>query len=246
MDRLIYTALSAARSLVDRQAVVANNLANVNTDGFRADVSMLAAAPVSGAGLATRVAVTDGTPATDFTPGPSIQTGRALDVAIQGQGWLTVQAPDGSEAYTRAGSLAVSSDGTLVTQSGLPVLSDSGPIAIPPDSTISIGSDGTVSAIPTQPPFTNATPLGQLKLVNPGDQNLVKGPDGLFRQKDGSDAAADATVSVVSGVLEGSNVSPAEVMVSMISLARQFEMQMKMLQSAQDNSQHAAELLTTS
>ena len=243
MDRLIYTALSAARSLVDRQAVVANNLANVNTDGFRADVSVLSAAPIAGRGLPTRVSVTEGALATDFTPGPSIPTGRALDVAIQGQGLLTVQAPDGSEAYTRAGSLAVSPDGTLVTQSGLPVLSDGGPIAIPPDSTISIG---TVSAIPTQPPFTNATPLGQIKLVNPDEQNLVKGADGLFRQKDGSDAAVDPSVTLVSGVLEGSNVSPAEVMVSMISLARQFEMQMKMLQNAQDNSQHAAELLTTS
>lgn len=246
MDRLIYTALSAARSLVDRQAVVANNLANVNTDGFRADVSVMSAAPVAGTGLSTRVSVTEAEPATDFTPGPSIPTGRALDVAIQGQGWLTVQAPDGSEAYTRAGSLAVSPDGTLVTQSGLPVMSDSGPIAIPPDSTISIGADGTVSAIPTQPPFTNATPLGQIKLVNPDEQNLVKGADGLFRQKDGSDATVDPSVTLVSGVLEGSNVSPAEVMVSMISLARQFEMQMKMLQNAQDNSQHAAELLTTS
>jgi flagellar basal-body rod protein FlgF len=245
MDRLIYTALSAARSLVDRQAVVANNLANVNTDGFRADVSVLSAAPVTGTGLGTRVSVTEGTPGTDYTPGPSIPTGRALDVAIQGQGWLTVQAPDGSEAYTRAGSLAVSPDGTLVTQNGLPVLSDSGPIAIPPDSTISIGSDGTVSAIPTQPPFSDPTPLGQIKLVNPPDQDLVKGADGLFRQKDGSDAEVDPTVTVVSGVLEGSNVSPAEVMVSMISLARQFEMQMKMLQTAQDNSQQAAQLLST-
>lgn len=246
MDRLIYTALSSARSLVDRQAVVANNLANVSTDGFRADISTFTAVPVAGAGLATRVSVTDSTPGIDFSPGPSIPTGRNLDVAIQGPGWLAIQTPDGNEAYTRNGSLAVAADGTLVTQTGQPVLSDGGPIAIPPDTTISIGSDGTVSSIPVQAPLSAPTPLGQLKLVNPDPQNLVKGDDGLIRLRDGSSADADPAVQVTSGVVEGSNVSAAQAMVSMISLARQFDMQMKMLESAQDNAQHAAELLTTS
>lgn len=246
MDRLIYTALSSARSLVERQAVVANNLANVNTDGFRADISTFKAAPVPGAGLNTRVSVSDSTPGIDFSPGPSIATGRALDVAIQGSGWIAIQTPDGNEAYTRNGSLAVASDGTLVTQTGLPVMSDSGPIAIPPDTTISIGSDGTVSAIPVQAPLSAPTPLGQIKLVNPDPQTLVKGDDGMIRTKDGSSADVDPAVQVTAGVVEGSNVSPAQAMVSMISLAREFDMQMKMLESAQDNSQHAAELLTTS
>ncbi|MGA2551706.1 MAG: flagellar basal-body rod protein FlgF [Burkholderiaceae bacterium] len=246
MDRLIYTALSSARSLVERQAVVANNLANVNTNGFRADISTFTAAPVQGAGLPTRVAVTDTTPGVDLSQGPTYGTGRALDVAVQGSGWLTVQTPDGNEAYTRDGNLSVAADGTLVSQNGLPVMSDSGPIAIPPDTTITIGSDGTVSAIPVQAPLSAPTPLGQLKLVNPPAQSLTKGDDGMMRQKDGTSADADPTVQVVSGALEGSNVSPATAMVSMISLARQFDMQMKMLESAQENSQHAAELLTTS
>jgi flagellar basal-body rod protein FlgF len=246
MDRLIYTAMSSARSLVERQAVVANNLANVSTDGFRADISTLMASPVPGAGMNTRVSVTDSTQGIDLSQGPTIPTGRPLDIAIQGQGWLTVQTPDGSEAYTRNGSLGVAADGTLVTQSGLPVVSDSGPIAIPPDTTISIGQDGTVSAIPNQAPLSAPTPLGQIKLVNPDPTNLVKGDDGMIRTKDGTSADVDPAVTVTSGVVEGSNVSPAQAMVSMISLARQFDMQMKMLESAQENAQHAAELLTTS
>ena len=173
-------------------------------------------------------------------------TGRPLDLALPGPGFLAVQAADGNEAYTRSGSLQVAADGTLVTSSGLAVLGDGGPISIPPDTTVSIAADGTVSGISTAPPFTAPTPFGQIKLVNPATGNLAKGADGLFRTKDGSDAAADPTISITSGALESSNVNSAEVMVSMIDLARSFEQQMKMLQTVQDNSQHADQLLSTS
>jgi flagellar basal-body rod protein FlgF len=244
MDRLIYTAMTGASSILARQAIVANNLANVNTVGFRADTAVFRAVPVDGPGMATRTSVLDSTPAADFSQGPLMQTGRSLDVAVKGQGFIAVQAPDGSEAYTRAGNLEVAPDGTLMTGTGLAVVSDSGTIAIPPNSTLSIGVDGTVSAIPTQPPLSTVNVLGKIKLVNPETTALTKGADGLFRQKDGSDASTDPAVELASGALEGSNVSPADAMVSMIGLARQFEMHMRMIASAQQDAQQADQLLT--
>ena len=180
----------------------------------------------------------------DFAPGPVQQTGRALDVAVQGSGWIAVQASDGSEAYTRAGSFQLSAEGTLQTKTGQPVLSDAGPITIPPDATIGIASDGTISSVPTQPPLKSTSVVGRIKLVNPPEQDLKKGPDGLFRLKDGGNAEVSDNVSLIGGAVEGSNVNAAEAMVSMISLARQFELQMKMLQSAESNSQQASQLLT--
>jgi flagellar basal-body rod protein FlgF len=243
MDRLIYTAMTGAKSLLERQATVANNLANMTTSGYRAETSAFRAVPVSGSGLPTREFVLDSITGADFTPGAIQETGRALDVAVQGSGWITVQASDGSEAYTRAGSLRVNAEGTLETHTGLPVLSDSGPISIPPNTTISVGRDGTVSAIPTQPPFNNVSVIGRLKLVNPAESDLSKGLDGLFRVKGGGSADVDDKVALIDGALEGSNVNAAEAMVSMISLARQFEMQMKMLQNADTDAQRATQLL---
>ena len=244
MDRLIYTAMSGAKSLLERQAVVANNLANLGTSGYRAETSAFRAIPESGPGLPTREFVVDSTTGVDFTPGAIQETGRALDVAVQGGGWIAVQASDGSEAYTRCGSFRVSAEGTLETNTGLPVLSDSGPIAVPPDTSISVGRDGTVSVIPTQPPFNNVSVIGRIKLINPPERDLAKGPDGLFRLKGGETADVDDKVALIGGALEGSNVNAAEAMVSMISLARQFEMQMKMLQNAETDAQHATQLLS--
>ena len=246
MDHLIYTSMSAASTLLDRQAVVANNLANADTTGFRADISVFQQAPVQGKGMQTRTQVASGSSGVDFTPGAIQQTGRSLDVALPGAGFMAVQAADGNEAYSRNGSLEIGADGTLMTSSGLQVLSDGGPIAVPPDTTLSIAGDGTVSAIPTQPPFTSPTPLGQIKLVNPATNNLVKGADGLFRTKDGSTPEVDPSVQLTSGALESSNVNTASVMVQMIDLARSFEQQMKMLQSVQDNAQHSDQLLSLS
>jgi flagellar basal-body rod protein FlgF len=159
MDHLIYTAMSAASTLLDRQAVVSNNLANADTNGFRADISVFQQAPITGKGMQTRTQVASGSSGVDFTPGAVQTTGRPLDVALPGPGFLAVQAADGNEAYTRAGSLQVAADGTLVTSTGLAVLGDGGPISIPPDTTVSIAADGTVSGISTAPPFTAPTPL---------------------------------------------------------------------------------------
>jgi flagellar basal-body rod protein FlgF len=244
MDRLVYTAMAGAKSMLDRQGTVANNLANISTPGFRADISLYRAIPVTGEGQATRTSVLETTPGTDFTSGPLIDTGRALDVAITGKGWMAVEGADGSEAYTRAGSFDINAEGTLVTKGGQNVLGDGGPIAIPPNTSISIGKDGTVSGVPTQPPRTGVTVLGRLKLVDPDESQLKKGPDGLFRLKDGSSADQSDAVTLTAGALEGSNVNPAAALVDMIAVARQFEMQMKLISHGEDNDKQATQLLS--
>ena len=244
MDRLVYTATAGAKSLLDRQAVVANNIANVSTPGFRADISVYRAIPVDGQGMPTRTSMLESSPGTDFSSGPLIDTGRALDIAITGKGWMAVEGADGTEAYTRSGSFQIGPDGALMTKGGQNVLGDGGPIALPPDTSISIGRDGTISAIPKQPPLTAVTVVGRIKLVDPDEAQLGKGPDGLFRLKDGSTADASDAVSVTAGALEGSNVNPASAMVDMISLARQFELQMKAIAHGEENDKQATQLLT--
>src|ERR1043166_2788884 len=246
MDRMIYIAMSGAKYTLGPPASVAHNLANITTAGFRAESSAFRAVPVLGDGQPTRAFVLDSTVGSDFRPGAIQQTGRNLDVAIQGQGWIAVQAPDGSEAYTRHGSMQLNSNGVLQTPTGLNVRGDGGPISIPPDVTVTIAKDGTISTIPTTAPPTAVAVAGRIKLVNPDERQLVRGGDGLFRLTDGSTAQADAAVSLTSGSLESSNVNAAEAMVNMISLARQFDMQMKLLQSAQDNARSATQLLSIS
>ena len=239
MDRMIYLSMSGAKATMQRQDTLANNLANVSTPGFRAELQAFRAVPVQGSGASTRVYALETTTGYDATPGVITGTGRNLDVAAKGNAWLTVQALDGTEAYTRGGSLDVSSDGTLTTRSGLPVLGDGGPLQVPPNSAVSIGADGTVSARGAD--GRNST-IGKLKLVTP-EAALTRGEDGLFRAAEG-DLSADDKARVQDGALEGSNVSPVETMVAMISAARQFEAQMKMLQTAEANEKAAAQLLT--
>lgn len=243
MDRLIYTAMTGAKHILEKQATTAHNLANTSTAGFRAQIDSFRAVPVVSEGLPTRSFVVDSTVGSDFTPGAMQHTGRDLDLAVQGPGWLAVQLGDGSEAYTRQGALKVSVNGILQTANGIDVQGEGGPIAIPPDVNITIGRDGTVSAIATGTKPGASTELGRIKLVNPPTQNLVRGEDGLFRQKDGVDAEADASVIVAGGTLEGSNVNPVDAMVDMISLARQFEMQMSLLKNAENNAAKASQIL---
>lgn len=244
MDRLIYTAMSGAKHILEQQATTSHNLANATTTGFRAQLDSFRAVPVIGDGMPTRAFVVDATVGTDFSTGALQNTGRELDVAIQGKGWLVVQKDDGSEAYTRHGSLKVSENGILQTQSGLNIAGDGGPITIPPDVSIAIAKDGTVSTIPTGSKPNGVQVIGRLKMVNPPEDNLVRGDDGLFKTKDGTTADADAAVSVAGGMLEGSNVNIVESMVSMINLARQFEMQMKLLTNAESNANKASQILT--
>lgn len=241
MDRMIYLSMSGAKATMQRQDVLANNLANVSTAGFRAELQAFRAVPVEGSGASTRVYALETTPGYDASAGPITATGRNLDVAMKGNAWLAVQGLDGTEAYTRGGSLELSSDGTLTTRNGLPVLGDGGPIQVPANSEVSIGADGTVSARGAN---GRSTAIGRLKLVTP-EAPLNRGEDGLFRAADG-DLPADATARVQDGALEGSNVSAVETMVSMISAARQFEAQMKMLQTAEADEKAASQLLSMS
>ena len=241
MDRLIYLAMAGAKATMQRQETLANNLANVSTTGFRAELAAFRAVPVEGSGASTRVYALESTPGYDASPGQVAATGRNLDVAMRGASWLAVQGLDGTEAYTRAGSLDVNAEGNLVTTSGLTVLGDGGPIQVPPDTTVSIAADGTVSATAAN---GRSTSVGKLKLVTP-ETPLTRGTDGLFRGSDG-DLAADPLARVQDGALEGSNVSAVETMVAMISAARQFEAQMKSLSTADADDKAASQLLSVS
>lgn len=241
MDRMIYLSMSGAKATMQRQDTLANNLANVSTVGFRAELQAFRAVPVQGSGASTRVYALESTPGYDASAGQVTGTGRSLDVAIKGNSWLAVQGLDGTEAYTRAGSLDVASDGTLTTRNGLTVLGDGGPIQVPPNSEVNIGGDGTVSA---KAAGGRSSAIGKLKLVTP-EQPLQRGTDGLFRAADG-DLPADPNARVQDGALEGSNVSAVETMVAMITAARQFEAQMKMLQTAESDERSAAQLLSLS
>ncbi|HVL56973.1 MAG TPA: flagellar basal-body rod protein FlgF [Burkholderiaceae bacterium] len=242
MDRMIYTAMTGAKATLQRQDALANNLANANTQGFRRDLEAFRAVPIQGDGLATRVHALEATAGFDATPGPVTQTGRALDVAVRGDGWIAVQAFDGSEAYTRSGSLELSPEGVLRTRSGLTVLGDGGPIVVPANAEVTIGADGTVSA-----KSAGAAPVsvGQIKLVNPPAGELRKGGDGLIRTVDGDPAPSDPAVRLASGAVEGSNVNVVESMIGLIAASRQFEMQMKIMQTAESNEQRAAQLLSS-
>lgn len=244
MDRLIYTAMTGAKHTLHQQAAVSNNLANASTTGFRAEINAFRAVPVYGDGSPTRAFVVDSSTGADFAPGSIQTTGRPLDVAVKGSGWITVQLENGQEAYTRMGSLQVSPNGVLQTSTGHNIKGDGGLIAVPPNNRISIAKDGTVSAVPVTPLPNTVTVVGRIKLVDPPEDQLVRGDDGLFRMKDGNDVLADANVTLVDGALEGSNVNLVHEMVSMISLARQFDMQMKILQSADRNAQQAGQIMT--
>lgn len=239
MDRMIYLSMSGAKAAMHRQEVLSHNLANASTTGFKAELAAFRSVPVLGEGASTRAYALETTPGYNPDAGPVHATGRNLDVAMQGKAWLAVQATDGTEAYTRAGSLQINTEGLLTTSNGLTVLGDGGPITMPANSEYHIAADGTVSA---KTGNGRSQPVGRLKLVTP-EAPLTRGTDGLMRA--GEELPADPAARVQDGALEGSNVSAIESMVAMISAARQFEQQMKMLESAQEKEQAATKLLGT-
>lgn len=244
MDRMLYVAMSGARETLRAQTANNNNLANASTVGFRADLTAFQTRNVVGAGYPSRAYATVSNTGFDDSTGTSMSTGRDLDVAVQGAGYITVQGLDGREAYTRAGDLRVDTNGQLMTGTGLQVLGDGGPISVPPYSSIAIGGDGTVSIVPLgQGPETRAD-VGRIKLVNPAEADLQKGADGLLRMQDGSDAPADASTRLSSGVLESSNVNVADALVNMIELQRRFDLQVRAMKTADDNGAASARLLS--
>ena len=240
MDRLIYLSMSGAKATLQRQDVLANNLANASTNGFRAEMAAFRAVPIRGEGASTRAFALESTIGHDDRGGAIQTTGRDLDVAVQGKSWLAVQGNDGTEGYTRAGALEVNADGQLVTATGRTVVGDGGPIAVPAGARVEVAADGTINAT-----VGNGRPqgIGRLKLVTP-EAPLKRGEDGLFRAGDGNDLQADPNARVLAGALEGSNVNPVETMVAMITAARQFEQQMKSLQGAEQRETAAARLLS--
>ncbi len=245
MDRALYIAATGARELMRRQDVQTNNLSNALTPGFRAEIAAQRTAPVvGGAGLRTRAYAVESTPGADMSHGAMMATGRDLDVAIQGAGWFAVRAPDGGEAYTRAGGFQLAVDGSLVDTSGRSVLDQAGQaLMVPPDSKVQVNPDGSISSIP-EADRVQAALIGALKLVNPPAQDMVRGADGLFRLRTGGEAAAAPEVRVVGGMIESSNVNAVETMVDMIAAARQFDLQVQLMQNTDQNQKAATQILS--
>ncbi len=235
MDKLLYISMSGAKENLNATALRANNLANAKTTGFKADIEQARSMQAYGEGMPTRVFSLTERPAQDFSHGAMITTARDLDVAVQGDGWLVIESEDGTPALSRAGSLQVDSAGMLRNSSGQLVLGDGGPIAVPiPVDKMKIGNDGIITVHPQGAPATVTEEAGRLQLVNPDKRDLVKGEDGLFRLKDGGPFENDGTVTVASGMLEGSNVNAVSEMVDLITLQRQFDMQVKMMKTAEE------------
>ncbi|WP_227817438.1 flagellar basal-body rod protein FlgF [Nitrogeniibacter aestuarii] len=244
MDKLIYIAMTGAKHTLGQQAAVSHNLANADSTGFREEMHRFRSVDVTNSPLPSRAFVVDASVATNFSEGPIKFTGRTYDVAIQGRGFFAVQGADGAEGYTRDGSFQLSPEGVLLTRSGRPVIGDGGPITIPPDNEIVIGKDGSISAIPATGDKNAVNVVGRLKLVNPDEATLERGEDGLFRVAGGAPAPLDENVQVAGGYLEGSNVNVVDQMTNMISVQRQFEMQMQVLRRAESNDQTATKILS--
>ena len=243
MDRSLYVAMTGATQMMRAQSEVAHNLANADTVGFKAQLSAFQPLVIQGPGLSTRVNGVAHGLGVDLREGGQIETGRTLDVAVQGTGWIAVQGADGSEGYTRAGELRLTPDGLLTDARGNLVLGEGGPISVPQSSQMNIGADGTVSVVPMgQSPETIAA-VGRIKLVNPPVDQLALGSDGLMHLADGTTAQADPAVALKSGVLESSNVDPSQTLVQMIQLSRQYELQIRSIKSADENAQSASRLL---
>jgi flagellar basal-body rod protein FlgF len=246
MDRSVYIAMTGATQTMRAQDAVSHNLANASTVGFKAELSSFQSVPVLGPGANTRINAVAQGEGQDYTQGSIQQTGRSLDVAVNGSGWIAVQSADGSEGYTRAGNLQLDAEGNLTDARGNPVMGSGGPITIPDSSSISVGKDGTISTVPMgQGPNTIAA-VGQIKLVNPDPTQMTEGSDGLMHMNDGSTADTDDTVTVTSGALEASNVNPSSELVKMISLSRQYEMQVRSIKTAEDDADDSSKLLQTS
>ncbi|WP_250625272.1 flagellar basal-body rod protein FlgF [Pinirhizobacter soli] len=243
MDHSIYVAMTGASQMMRAQDAVSHNLANASTTGFKSELTSFTSVPVLGDGEKTRINTVAYGLGNDMTQGALQSTGRTLDVAVRGPGFIAVQAPDGSEAYTRAGDLQLTADGTLTDAKGNPVIGGGGPITLANASKLQVGEDGTISAVPQgQGPETVST-LDRIKLVS-GDTAMVQGSDGLMHPADGNTAQADDTVRLATGTLEGSNVNASAELVKMISLSRQYEMAVKSIKTSEDNADSSIKLLS--
>ncbi len=246
MDSLLYIAMSGAKNVMLAQNTNANNLANSNTFGFKSDLDYFATEPVYGPGHATRAYSADRRAGVNTEAGSLIQTGRVLDVGIAGEGWIGVQAADGSLAYTRRGDLRVDASGLLLNGEGRVVLGNGGPITIPPNESVVVGSDGTISIRPLGGGANELANIDRIYLVNPPASEIFKGNDGLYRLKNGEAAEPSAFVRVTSGAIEASNVNAIEALVNMIEYGRNFESQIKLFQVAEEMDERSAQLMSLS
>ncbi len=246
MDRMLYIAMNGAKQNMLAQSANTNNLANVSTPGFRADIASFRSMPVFGHGHPTRAYAMVERPGVNLNPGSLSSTDNPLDIAINGEGYIAVQAADGSEAYTRAGNLRLTASGLLLSGSGDPVLGSGGPISLPPSSKIEVSSEGTVSVMALEANEGASQEIDRIKLVNPLARDLYKGNDGLLRLKEGELSPADANVRVISGAVEMSNVNVSEALVNMIELSRQFELHVKMMRTADQQAEKASQLMRLS
>jgi flagellar basal-body rod protein FlgF len=243
MDEMIFLAMTGAKQTEYAQAINSNNLANLNTTGFRADLHAFSSVPIDGPGVESRINAVVDSYGTDFSEAPIANTGRDLDIAVRGPGFIAVQAPDGSEAYTRRGDLQEQLGGLLATGAGHLVLGDGGPVALPPRASMLIGEDGTITIQALDQGPEAQSIVDRIRLVNPDISRLQKGSDGLFRLPDDEIAPPDSTVKITSGTIEQSNVNVAKTLVNMIELARQYEMQVNVIKTSQENADSAAQIM---
>lgn len=245
MDRMLYIAMTGASQTMNALAVGGNNLANAKTVGFKADLVQARSMQAYGEGMPTRVFAMAENPGQKMSAGGWISTGRDLDIAVNGDGWLAVADGSGQEAYTRNGRLEIGADGLLKNGSGRQVLDEAGnPMFIPqPYAKLEIGRDGTVSVLPAGAPANGVEVVGRIKMVKPDPKTLDKGADGLFRPINGGTLATDPTMSLSQGMLEDSNVNVVEELTSLISLQRQFELQVKVMKTAEQTDEAQSSLL---
>ncbi|EEF2419636.1 flagellar hook-basal body complex protein [Salmonella enterica] len=245
MDHAIYTAMGAASAALNRQAVTADNLANLSTPGFRALIATNRFVPVVGPTSETRALVAVSTPGNDSTPGVIESTGRDLDVALPTDAWLSVELPDGSEGFTRNGKIEINNDGALLIKNR-PLLGDGGPITVAPQAKLTIASDGTITALGAGDKPSALAQVGKLKVIKAGIEDLLHGDDGFFHLSDSMTATPYTEVKLMPGMLEGSNVSSVQSMVDMIDTARHFDMNMKVISTVDEDERNANQLLTIS
>lgn len=246
MDKMLFVAMNGARQAMQAQNSISHNLANASTVGFKADLDTFTSWHVEGPGFNTRVYNQLQSEGSNLLPGSYTNTSRELDVAVQGDGWIAVQGSDGNEAYTRAGDLHLDANGQLTTGAGFPVIGNSGPIVLPPAQKIEIGADGSISMIPIGQTSESLAIVDRIKLVNPSTDQMQKSSDGLMHTVDGQPAILDAGVTLASGVLEHSNVNAVAELVDLIQNARQYEANVKLMRTAEENDEISARLLRSS
>lgn len=244
MDRMIYTALSGMEAAMTRQRVTASNLANAQTTGFRAEVFTVDAAELRGPSLEARAMNRGGVRAADMNRGELAQTGQPLDVALDGDALLALQAADGSEVYSRRGDLSVAASGVLQNGDGLPVMGASGPITVPPGRALSIGADGNIFAADLAAPDAPAQNVGRIKLASPQGTRIAKDVEGFFRVVGGGILPANEAATLTSGALEQSNVDTTKVLVDMIEAQRAFERRAKLFSTAGEIDTSGAKLMS--